>query len=241
MFDPDKQKLAKKAKQQAKKAITDLSLWANLLVPAALQDGLLLDVKEVQCGDPGCAPVDTVFTLVWQSGGRGVFALPFSPEEIQTQDELAEMFPDEETLTLWKSGKRAPWPRRPELRFGLDDRVECRVGPHPVKGWVAGKIIKLHYTEPSWPPNMVAPYQIALHDGRLIFAPQDTNAVIRLRRRAGEMPAPDAPSSPEYPVAGADDDFEEDGEYDFDDDDGEEGEGEEEEDDDGIDDVDGGR
>jgi len=41
---------------------------------------------------------------------------------------------------------------------------------------------------------MVVPYQIALHDGRLIFAPQDTDQVIRLR----PPPAPDAPSSPEY-------------------------------------------
>ena len=40
----------------------------------------------------------------------------------------------------------------------------------------------------------MAPYQIALHDGRLIFAPQDTDQVIRLRPPA----APDAPSSPEY-------------------------------------------
>lgn len=41
---------------------------------------------------------------------------------------------------------------------------------------------------------MFAPYQIALHDGRLIFAPQDTDAVIRLR----PPPAEDAPSSPEF-------------------------------------------
>ena len=40
----------------------------------------------------------------------------------------------------------------------------------------------------------MAPYQIALHDGRLIFAPQDTDSVIRLR----PPPAPDAPSSPDY-------------------------------------------
>ena len=39
----------------------------------------------------------------------------------------------------------------------------------------------------------VAPYQIALHDGRLIFAPQDNDQVIRLRPPA----APGAPSSPE--------------------------------------------
>jgi hypothetical protein len=39
---------------------------------------------------------------------------------------------------------------------------------------------------------MEAPYQIMLHDGRLIFAPQDNDAVIRLR----PPPALDAPSSP---------------------------------------------
>ncbi len=157
--------------------------------------GLLLDVKEVICGDPSCAPVDTVFTLVWGTteGGRGVFALPFAPEEL-SQEDIEDMFPDEETLTLWKAGKKAPWPKRPALRFDVGARVECRVGPHPVKGWASGRVIKLHYSEPSWPPNMVAPYQVALHDGRLIFAPQDTDQVIRLRPPA----APDAPSSPEY-------------------------------------------
>jgi len=229
MFDPSKAKADKLAKSKVKKALADLSLWANLLVPPALQEGLLLDVKEIQCGDPGCAPVDTVFTLVWQSGGRGVFALPYAPEELQTQEELRALFPDEETLTLWKSGKRAPWPRRPALRFEVGARVECRVGPHPVKGWVPGRIIKLHYTEPSWPPNMVAPYQIALHDGRLIFAPQDSDKVIRLR----PPPAPDAPSSPEYSIPPDEDlgDFDEEGDDAFEDD----GEGAEGYDDDDVD------
>lgn len=30
--------------------------------------GLIVDVNEVVCGDPSCAPIDTVFTLIWQSG-----------------------------------------------------------------------------------------------------------------------------------------------------------------------------
>lgn len=170
-----------------------------------------MDVKEVQCGDPSCAPVDTVFTLVWGDGGRGVFTLPFAIDELQ-QEDIVDVFPDSETLTLWKSGKKAPWPKRPALRFDVGARVECRVGPHPVKGWAQGRIIKLHYSEPSWPPNMVAPYQIALHDGRLIFAPQDTDQVIRLR----PPPAPDAPSSPEYVIPDDDDemmDDDEEGQY----------------------------
>jgi hypothetical protein len=34
---------------------------------------------------------------------------------------------------------------------------------------------------------MTAPYQIALHDGRLIFAPSDEDGVIRLRPDAEEV------------------------------------------------------
>lgn len=202
MFDPSKAKAEKAAKAASKKALTDIKLWANALIPQALQVGLIMDIKEVVCGDPKCAPIDTVFTLLWPGDGRGMFAVPFAPEDIQTQDELAELFPDVETLTQWSEGKRAMWPRRPSLRFEIGARVECRVGPHPLKGWVPGRIIRLHYTEATWPPNIIAPYQIALHDGRLIFAPQDTDRVIRLR----PPPAPDAPSSPEY-VPGNEDDM----------------------------------
>jgi hypothetical protein len=73
-----------------------------------------------------------------------------------------------------------------------------------------------------------APYQIALHDGRLIFAPQDADNVIRLR----PPPAEDAPSSPEF-VSNEDGDYEgddndEDMDQDYDDDDDEEEEAEEE-------------
>lgn len=55
----------------------------------------------------------------------------------------------------------------------------------------------------------MVPYQIALHDGRLIFAPQDSDQVIRLR----PPPAPDAPSSPEY-VPNEEDYEDDDGDYD---------------------------
>jgi hypothetical protein len=51
-----------------------------------------VNVEEVACGDPSCAPIDTVFTLVWQSGGKGVFALPMLASEV-TKDDLIDMFP----------------------------------------------------------------------------------------------------------------------------------------------------
>lgn len=51
-----------------------------------------MDVAEVVCGDPSCAPIDTVFTLVWQSGGKGVFALPMLAAEV-TKEDLIDAFP----------------------------------------------------------------------------------------------------------------------------------------------------
>ena len=58
-------------------------------------------MKEVICGDPECAPVDTVVTMVWEDGGRGMFAFPAAPEEIEDEDILENM-PDTDILEAWK-------------------------------------------------------------------------------------------------------------------------------------------
>ena len=87
----------------------------------------------------------------------------------------------------WSIGEHIPWPKRevPEppnadnLRFMVGSYVECRVGPDPVTGWAPGRVKTLLYREPNWPEGYHAPYQIELDDGRLIFAPQDTDKVIR--------------------------------------------------------------
>lgn len=52
--------------------------------------------------------------------------------------------------------------------------MECNCGR-----WTAGSVVKLFYTQSSFPPNSCAPYQIKLDDGRLIFAPADEDRVIR--------------------------------------------------------------
>ena len=67
---------------------------------------------------------------------------------------------------------------RPALRFSVGQKVSCRVGPDPVADWADGTITRLRYTEPGWGERS-APYQILLDDGRYIFAPEDTEAVIK--------------------------------------------------------------
>jgi hypothetical protein len=112
-------------------------------------------------------------------------------------------------LADWKNGIDTEWPRKPSYRFDIGERVECRVGPHPVTGWAPGRIVKHNYTQPGWPPGSFAPYQIWLHDGRLIFAPQDTDAVIRLRA-PNDSECPPSPPLPDHlRPEDADDDYDE--------------------------------
>ena len=69
MFDPAKASQAKLAAAAKKRAEANVKEKCIQAVPMDLQEGLLIDVKEVICGDPSCAPVDTVITLVWKDGG----------------------------------------------------------------------------------------------------------------------------------------------------------------------------
>ena len=207
MFDPSKIK-EKKNEQALKKRQTEALKEKFLhLIPLELQNDIMIDIKEVVCGDPSCSPIDTVVTIVWESGGRGVFALPLAIAEIEDH-EIIDLFPDIDTLEAWKAGQKVRWPREPELRFTLGTRVQCRIGPDPVTGWASGRVVALHYSEPNWPPGQVAPYQIWLHDGRLIFAPADTDQLIR------ERPPPDEDSPPSPPMP--EDLLQDDGDYDDD-------------------------
>lgn len=54
---------------------------------------IIVEVHEQICGDPSCAPVDTVFLLLWSDGaGKGMFALPLAPDEV-TKEDVEDIFP----------------------------------------------------------------------------------------------------------------------------------------------------
>jgi len=93
MFNPSKAIKDKGEKAGKKKALENLKAWSLALVPIDLQEGLLIDINEVVCGDPSCAPIDTVFTLVWTaSNGKGLFAIPAPSAEVM-QEDLMDFFP----------------------------------------------------------------------------------------------------------------------------------------------------
>ena len=100
--------------------------------------------------------------------------------------------PPPEVLEDWRRGRSTPWPPAPappsddELRFVMGQAVECCVG----KGvWQPGTVVALWYSEAGFPPGFFAPYQIETDDGRLIFAPEDSNRCVRARAGAPAAPA----------------------------------------------------
>ena len=109
-----------------------------------------------------------------------MFSLPMEPKEV-TREVLEDSFPTADVLEKWSHGEEAEWPPLSELpqelRFSLGTFVLCRVGPDQ---WEAGTISQLWYRENQWPEGAYAPYQIVLDDGRAIFAPFDSDQVIRL-------------------------------------------------------------
>ena len=70
------------------------------------------------------------------------------------------------------------------LRFGVGDRVYCRVPD----GWMPGIVMNRHYRLGN---GRVVPYQIELDDGRFIFSPIDDDLAIR----ACDLPVPRDPEA----------------------------------------------
>jgi hypothetical protein len=52
MFNPSEREKAKAALKEKKAQTAKVSELASQLIPLDIQEGLLIDVKEVQCGDP---------------------------------------------------------------------------------------------------------------------------------------------------------------------------------------------
>ncbi len=66
--------------------------------------------------------------------------------------------------------------RETPLRFKVGSRVKCCVDEGR---WASGTVIELWYTEDSFAQGFYAPYQVELDEGRLVFAPEDSDGCVR--------------------------------------------------------------
>ena len=79
---------------------------------------------------------------------------------------------------------------RAALRFRVDEVVECCINAD-LHIWARGVVVKHFYREAKWPKDQYVPYQVRIesfydeqtgktHDGALIWAPEDSDACIRI-------------------------------------------------------------
>ena len=61
-----------------------------------------------------------------------------------------------------------------KLRFAIGDRVECKL-----QDWQPGTVVEQFYVQEGFAAGTCMPYQVALDDGRLVFARQDESHTIR--------------------------------------------------------------
>lgn len=108
------------------------------------------------------------FMDVWASDEERVSKLVFIGKNLD-KEELTASF--QGCLATQELSEK----KRKMLRFAVGDEVECR----SAKGWCKGKIVALMYREDFMSPGMVAPYQIKLDEGDLIYAPEDIDELIR--------------------------------------------------------------
>ncbi|MEE2786684.1 MAG: hypothetical protein VX589_05040 [Myxococcota bacterium] len=80
-------------------------------------------------------------------------------------------------LVQWRIGYTEEVKVTSPFRFNIGTAVMCNLG---AGGWQLGRIIALHYREPHWPAETVAPYQVMLEaDHGLIYVPEDDERYCR--------------------------------------------------------------
>ena len=130
LFDPAKVAEKRRLDSEKREALARIKAWAEELLPEPARGRLKVTVNEVVCGDPACAPIDTVVEF-WGELRTG-FGMPSRAAEV-THADLVSFLPDEDVLVAWARGFDAEWPKpapppavKPE--FSVGDDVEAWLG-----------------------------------------------------------------------------------------------------------------
>ena len=100
LFDPAKVAEKRRLDSEKREALARIKAWAEELLPEPARGRLKVTVNEVVCGDPACAPIDTVVEF-WGELRTG-FGMPSRAAEV-THADLVSFLPDEDVLLrLWQ-------------------------------------------------------------------------------------------------------------------------------------------
>lgn len=177
MFDPSKVDETKLNERLTKQACMKIKTMVEERLPKNIDIKQHVSVREIICGDPECAPIDTLVEL-WFGGDEGDeeesnhqgFAFPLKAIEI-TEKDIEDKMPPLDIIEQWQQGldPEYPFPEPPpslQLRFDLNEKVEVLVGSESSSEgsghWESGNISQLWYRDRSWPLWAYVPYLVTL-------------------------------------------------------------------------------
>ncbi|EOD26979.1 hypothetical protein EMIHUDRAFT_443287 [Emiliania huxleyi CCMP1516] len=124
--------------------------------------------------------VATNFTPPAESGAPEGWVAPYQVKLATGELVLAPF--DEEAIIREHGAASRVDPSLPPPRYAVGTKVACRMRPGDPGEWADGTVVGHHYRPPGVPRHaLVAPYQIKLESGELIFAPADNDDTIRKR------------------------------------------------------------
>lgn len=84
MFLPGRS--AEKEKEEQKRHFSQVEEWSLQIIPAEFSQGTDVSVQEVQCGDPDCAPIDTLVTMFFARYERPMMKIAMSTCTVDDDD-----------------------------------------------------------------------------------------------------------------------------------------------------------
>ena len=92
-----------------KEAIARVKSWVEARLPSEhlTNRDAVVDVSEVQCGDPNCAPIDAVVRIIYRESCGTIFGIPCEVQDVEEEDIESQM-PPPEVIEDWYLGKPTP-------------------------------------------------------------------------------------------------------------------------------------
>lgn len=108
LFDPSAVQ-QRNSKAQASRQITE---WARDGLPSVIKEVLRVDpthvqinVREVQCGDPTCSPLDTIIMFIFKNGRRATTGIPLEMSHVVRGDVASALSTLHEELIACHEGR----------------------------------------------------------------------------------------------------------------------------------------
>mmetsp|Transcript_21519 Transcript_21519/g.33003 ORF Transcript_21519/g.33003 Transcript_21519/m.33003 type:complete len:294 (+) Transcript_21519:107-988(+) len=198
IFDPGRAEEIAQKQELRRRAFERLRVWSEEIINDRAI--LVVNVQELACDDPECAPVDTIIELMSKKNEEIYYCLRFAKVALDIQQtELVAKFPDEGILNSWHSGIDVEWPKAKPPPTNIE--FKFKPGDH-VMAWLGGQwreciVDSLWYRNKRWPKSDWMPYRLRLLcNNSMTYAPCE--AYLKSKEENTTYPQEESPHEPAW-------------------------------------------